>query len=79
MTNFTVIKSIKTDFDITITKYKSKVTGLTVVLVDYQGMIRTSQKYQKQVKYRTNMTAIFSYIAPLVDGFFTVVTEGTNK
>lgn len=38
MTNFEVIKSIETDFDIKITKFKSKVTGLTVILVDRQGI-----------------------------------------
>ncbi|PKK78220.1 hypothetical protein RhiirC2_730303 [Rhizophagus irregularis] len=37
MTNFEVIKSIESDFDIKITKFKSKVTGLTVILVDRQA------------------------------------------
>jgi hypothetical protein len=38
MSNFEVVKSIETDFDIKITKFKSKATGLIVILVDRQGI-----------------------------------------
>ncbi|GES88292.1 metalloenzyme, LuxS/M16 peptidase-like protein [Rhizophagus clarus] len=37
MTNFEVVKSIETDFNIKITKFRSKATGLTVILVDCQA------------------------------------------
>ncbi|RIA89814.1 Metalloenzyme, LuxS/M16 peptidase-like protein [Glomus cerebriforme] len=37
MANFKIIKTIETEFDIKITKFKSTVTGLTVILVDHEA------------------------------------------
>ena len=45
MTNFKIVKSIETDFDIKITKFKSTSTGLTAILVDRQGIIDSKMRY----------------------------------
>jgi hypothetical protein len=65
--NYELIKRVELDFtDVVVSKWKSSVTGLTVIHVDYESMFCFS------------LSLIFidtSWAAPLVDGYFVVATE----
>jgi len=66
--NYDLIKRVKLDFtDVAISKWRSRVTGLTVIHLDYEG------KVYEWLDRHYNLTAIFS--APIVNGYFVVGTE----
>ena len=45
--NYDLIKRIKLDFvDVVVSKWTSRVTGLTVIHLDYQGIIQISTFFQ---------------------------------
>jgi hypothetical protein len=65
--NYNLIKRVKLDFtDVVVSKWKSSVTGLTVIHLDYEGIILLSF-----------LQSLFNAIraAPVVNGYFVVATE----
>jgi hypothetical protein len=66
--NFDLIKRIKLDYtDVTVSKWRSRVTGLSVVHLDYEG---TLSLWISLVVHRRVYVP-----APLVNGYFVVPTE----
>lgn len=64
--NFDLIKQVKLKFtDVTISKWQSRVTGLSIVHLDYEGM---------SFSYSFATTAK-PFTAPIVSGYFVVATE----
>ena len=67
--NYKLIKRCKLDFiDVVVLKWKSIVTGLTVIHIDYDGISLLSPPL---LPFDT------SYAAPIVNGYFVVPIEST--
>lgn len=64
--NFDLIKRVKLDYtDVVVSRWQSRVTGLTVVHLDYEGMHHV---------ILFDLFLIF-WLAPIVNGYFVVGTE----
>ena len=64
--NFDLVKRIKLDFtDVTVSKWRSRVTGLSVVHLDYEGEL-PSVLWAAGVDFSP---------APIVNGYFVIPTE----
>jgi len=65
--NFDLVKRIKLDYtDVVVSRWQSRVTGLTVVHLDYEGIYYISSSTPSE---------LISFPAPLVNGYFVVGTE----
>jgi hypothetical protein len=68
--NYNLIKRVKLDFtDVVVSKWKSSVTGLTVIHLDYEGKFLLCPLL--------TFLLDISFAAPIVDGYFVVPTEST--
>jgi hypothetical protein len=66
--NFDLIKRVKLDFtDVTVSKWKSRVTGLSVIHLDYEGA--------PSLLVVCLAISYSLFTAPLVSGYFVVATE----
>jgi hypothetical protein len=64
--NFDLVKRVKLDFtDVTVSKWRSRVTGLSVVHLDYEGALPS-------VLWATGADLS---LAPIVNGYFVIPTE----
>ena len=53
--NYDLIKRIKLDFtDVVVAKWKSRVTGLTVIHLDYEGLLYSGGLRPANMNYSTN-------------------------
>lgn len=65
--NFDLLQCIKLDFaDVIITKWRSRITGLSIVHIDYEGTL-VGALYLKSVP--------LFLLAPIVKGYFVLGTE----
>src|SRR5260221_12627180 len=68
--NYDLIKRVKLDFtDVVVSKWKSRVTGLTVIHLDYEGDFLLCPLL--------TFLLDISFSAPIVNGYFVVPTEST--
>jgi hypothetical protein len=70
--NFDLVKRFKLNFtDVVISKWRSRVTGLSIVHLDYDGEFFLS--YNGDIFSSSHTCA-----APIVNGYFVVATESTS-
>lgn len=68
--NFDLIKKVKLDFtDVVVSKWKSRVTGLNVIHLDYEGVF---------CQFREEPATSLVILAPIVNGYFVVPTESAS-
>ena len=73
--NFDLIERVKLGgFDITVSSWRSRTTGLKVVHLDYEGKRRTTTA---DLLPLTSIVFILP-IAPIVNGYFVVATESAR-
>lgn len=66
--NFDLVKKHQVEnTNVTISKWQSRVTGLTVVHIDYEGTLL--------MLFCTRLVFIVCWLAPIVKGYFAVATE----
>lgn len=66
--NFDLVKQVKLDFtDVTVSKWRSRVTGLTVIHLDYEGNLSSQRGFLHE-----KLTFL---AAPIINGYFVVPTE----
>jgi len=71
--NYNLIKRVKLNFtDVVVSKWKSSVTGLTVIHLDYDGSFLLCPLFSLFLSPDT------SFAAPIVNGYFIVPTESTS-
>jgi len=72
--NFDLIERVKLGgFDITVSSWRSKITGLKVVHLDYEGKRTTAARLLP-----STFIVFILPIAPIVNGYFVVATESSR-
>jgi hypothetical protein len=69
--NFDLVRRFKLAFtDVTVSKWRSRITGLTIVHLDYEG--------QQTVTDFMHTNLNLSPLAPIIDGYFVVASESMS-
>ena len=73
--NFDLIERVKLGIsDITVSSWRSRVTGLRVVHLDYEG----ERTFRRVPSFLLRASVFTVPIAPIVNGYFVVATESTQ-